>query len=62
MPVNSRGKGKRGELEFVNYLRDELGEGITRNLDQTRDGGRDILGVPGFCIEVKRCERFEFGK
>jgi hypothetical protein len=35
-------------------IHDELGLEITRNLDQTRDGGHDLIGVPGWAIEVKR--------
>ena len=54
--INSRAKGKSGELEVVHILRDELGLGATRNLDQWRDGGSDILGVDGWAIEVKRAK------
>jgi len=41
------------ELELRNLLRDELGFDVERNLDQTRGGGFDLIGVPGFGIEVK---------
>jgi len=56
MPINSRQKGKSGELEVVHLLREELGLETTRNLDQWRDGGSDILGVEGWAIEVKRAK------
>lgn len=56
MPINSRQKGKNGELEVVHILREELGLETTRNLDQWRDGGSDILGVEGWAIEVKRAK------
>ena len=56
MPINSRTKGKNGELEVVHILREELGIEATRNLDQWRDGGSDILGLDGWAIEVKRAK------
>ena len=60
--MNSRRKGKAGENELVRLLKDELGDAtIRRNLDQTRDGGCDILGVGPFRIEVKRCEKPRWG-
>ena len=57
--TNGRVKGKAAEREVVNLLRAALPElpDIRRNLDQTRAGGYDILGVPGFAIEVKRHEK-----
>lgn len=54
--INSRAKGKSGELEVVHILREELGVEATRNLDQWRDGGSDILGLAGWAIEVKRAK------
>lgn len=51
--TNSRAKGKRVELELRNMLRDELGLEIDRNLDQVRNGGADLIGLPGWNIEVK---------
>lgn len=59
----SRRKGKAGELEFIRLMRDELGdETVRRNLDQVREGGADIIGLGNYSVEVKRCERMEFGK
>jgi len=52
----SRNKGASGEREFLRLLGDELGEMLTRNLSQTREGGADCLCVKGWAIEVKRCE------
>jgi Holliday junction resolvase len=54
--LRSRRKGAAGERELIRLLRDELGDIVSRNLSQTRDGGRDILGLPGYAVEVKRCE------
>lgn len=52
--TNSRTKGAAGEREVARILQDQLGIELTRNLDQTRDGGYDLLGLPGWAIEVKR--------
>jgi Holliday junction resolvase len=56
--INSRAKGKAGERELINELKvllpPELTSELTRNLDQTRDGGHDILGLDGWALEVKR--------
>jgi Holliday junction resolvase len=52
----SREKGKRGEREVVNLLKDYLGDDydFKRNLlGQCRDGGMDVLGLEGWAIEVK---------
>ena len=57
MSKASRDKGARAEREVLKLLGDELGEILTRNLQQTREGGADCLAVKGFAIEVKRQER-----
>lgn len=57
MPINSRTKGQSGEREVIHILREELGIEATRNLDQWRDGGSDILGLDGWAIEVKRAKQ-----
>ena len=57
--INSRSKGKAGELEIVHLLRQELGVDVTRNWrEQAAVGGADIIGLPGWSIEVKRQKRF----
>lgn len=56
MSKASRDKGARGEREALKLLGAELGEMLTRNLEQTRDGGGDCLCVKGWAIEVKRVE------
>jgi hypothetical protein len=54
---NSRLKGKNGELQFLKVMRQHLGSvDISRNLDQTRDGGHDVLGLP-FAVEIKRYKK-----
>jgi len=57
--VNARAKGASGEREFCKWVCDklELDETPTRNLEQVRSGGADILGVDPFVFEVKRVER-----
>ena len=56
--INSRTKGKTAERELIGELKKLLPEHLTaelsRNLDQTRSGGHDILGLDGWAIEVKR--------
>ena len=52
--TNSRMKGKRGELEVCTLINAWTGYEVHRNLDQTRSGGSDIMGVPGWSVEVKR--------
>lgn len=63
--LNSRNKGQVGERELCAILGEivfnsgmpELSvDRLSRNLDQVREGGGDILGIPGLCIEVKRQE------
>ena len=54
--VNARNKGKRGENEVCNILTDNLGHKVTRNLQQTRDGGEDII-LGDWSIECKRTEK-----
>jgi hypothetical protein len=53
----SRNKGAAGEREALKALGAELGISLTRNLQQTREGGADCLVVKGFAIEIKRQER-----
>lgn len=54
MSAKSRNKGAAGERELARLLTDELGVEVTRNLLQTREGGHDLNGVPGWCVEAKR--------
>lgn len=54
MGAMQRRKGKRGELELRDLLAEHLGVEFTRNLEQSRAGGSDLLGLPGWAIEVKR--------
>ena len=55
--TNSRTKGRAGEQEVARLLRDELGLEIYRNWQQqAAQGGCDLVGVPGWGIEIKRAK------
>ena len=57
--MNSRDKGKRGELEFAAYLRER---GFEARRGQQFSGGGDspdvVHSIPGVHLEVKRVEQF----
>lgn len=53
MPINSRNKGAACEREFAALLFDHLGFVCRRNLEQSRSGGHDLDGLPGWAPEVK---------
>lgn len=55
--INSRKKGASAERELAKILREKYGIEIKRNLNQTREGGYDLVGLEGFAIEVKRAEK-----
>jgi len=53
--IDSRKKGQVGEREVAQILRDELGLEIRRNwAEQSHHGGVDLVGIPGWALEVKR--------
>lgn len=51
--TNSRAKGARVEREFAGLCFDNLGIKVERNLEQSRVGGHDLIGLPGWATEVK---------
>ena len=62
MGAMQRRKGATGERELIALLREHLGEDLTRNLDQARDGGADLKGgmlLAGYAIECKRAAKAE---
>lgn len=61
MSNSQRRKGACGERELAKALSELLNLDISRNLDQTRDGGHDLDGLP-FALEVKRQEKLSLGK
>ena len=55
--MNSREKGKRGELELCRKLR-EYGYSCSRSVQYCgANGDADVVGLPGIHIECKRVER-----
>jgi hypothetical protein len=63
--INVRAKGAGGEREFCRWMKDHLNlhperKNPERNLEQVRSGGTDVI-YPPFAVEVKRCEKMNFG-
>ena len=57
MAINSRQKGKAGELELAHKLK-EYGYDAKRSVQYNgKDGQADVLGLPHIHIECKRVER-----
>lgn len=59
MPINSKMKGKAGELELAEFLRSHGVTAARRNGQQGIGGSveaPDVSGLPGYHIECKRCE------
>ncbi|MBF0283967.1 MAG: hypothetical protein HQL51_05860 [Magnetococcales bacterium] len=54
MGAMQRNKGRAGEQELARLLREHLGVEVRRNLQQSREGGADLAGLPGVALEVKR--------
>lgn len=60
--TNSRAKGKRGELEIANILK-EYGYDTRRGVQYNgSDGSPDVVGLPNIHIEVKRVEALNLDK
>ena len=59
--MNSRAKGKRGELELAHILQ---GYGIEARRGQQYSGieGEDVVGLEGIHIECKRVEQLNIDK
>mgnify|MGYP003651472821 CR=1 FL=1 len=58
----SRSKGQRGEREVAKILNEKLSIESKRNLAQYQEGGFDLVGIPDYAIEVKRCEKISIEK
>lgn len=59
--VNSKQKGKAGERELANVLK-EHGFEARRGQQHTGLEGEDVVGVPGIHIECKRTETLQIHK
>jgi hypothetical protein len=53
MGLMSRSKGKVGERELAGLIRDLTGWDAQRRVRQ-HDGDSDLVGIPGWSVEVKR--------
>ena len=61
--MNSREKGKRGERELARYLRSHGFEDARRGVQYNgADGSADVIGLPGWHVEVKRVEALNIEK
>lgn len=56
MAINSKKKGKRGELEWAKFCRDQ-GYRVRRGEQYSGIEGEDCIGLPYIHQEVKRVER-----
>lgn len=55
----SRNKGKRGERELANILKERGYTDARRGQQYSgKTGEADVVGIPGYHIEVKRVEQF----
>lgn len=62
MSINSREKGKRGELELSHILQ-EYGYETRRGQQYSgANGDADVVGLPGIWIECKRVEHLNIDK
>lgn len=60
--MNSRNKGKRGELELANLLK-SYGYDTRRGQQYSGiNGDADVVGLPGVHIECKRVEQLNIDK
>lgn len=60
--MNSKAKGKRGELEIAKILR-QYGYNAHRSVQYSgANGDADVVGVPGVHIEVKRVQQLNIEK
>ena len=56
--INSKAKGKRGELDFVRFVRSLNLPGISpaRGQQYSGVGADDIVGMPGLHVEIKNSQ------
>ena len=62
MAINSREKGRRGEIELAHKL-EEFGYNARRGQQFSgANGDPDVIGLPGVHIECKRVEKLNIDK
>lgn len=62
MSINSREKGKKGEREFARLCREHGFANARRGQQYSGVEGKDVVGLDGVHIEVKRVERLNIEK
>ena len=62
MPINSREKGKRAELEIAHYLQEHGYDARRGQQFSGANGDPDVVGLPGVHIEVKHVEKLNLDK
>ena len=61
--INSKQKGKVGELEFSNLCKEHGFKKVRRSQQYAGiNNDADVVGLPGMHIEVKRVERLNISK
>ena len=60
MTIHAQKKGKRGEVEFCGWLKENLGIDIERNYNQADGHSADVI-TEDFIFEVKRREAIDLG-
>ena len=61
--INSKQKGKKGELELANILKEYGFENARRSQQYAGiNGDADVVGLPGIHVECKRVERLNISK
>ena len=55
--INSKRKGKDGEQEAANVLSEIFGVSCRRGQQFSGLEGKDVVGLPGLHVEVKRVEK-----
>lgn len=62
MPINSRRKGAKGELELANLLKEHGFDARRGQQYCGSNGDADVVGLPGVHIECKRVEQLNIDK
>ena len=62
MSINSREKGKKGEIEIAHILQEYGYETRRGQQFNAANGDADVVGLPGIHLEIKRVERLNIDK
>ena len=58
----SRERGKRGEREFANLLKEHGFDARRGQQFSGKNGDADVVGLPGYHLEIKRVEKLNIEK